>query len=149
MLDRPRGAIVPMSEVTFPVEFAIAATPLSLQASTASRQRWQSRLASAAKAALPEWVWLDDRAIAVTIFYFPPAAMQGDIDNIVKPILDSLCTVAYRDDQVVDRVWVQKFEPGSLYTFRDPSPTLAAALETQAPVLYIRIDDGVSRGDFP
>ncbi len=138
-----------MSEVTFPVEFLIAATPLSLQASTRSRRLWQSRVAEEAKAALPEWVWLDDRAIAVTIFYFPPVAMQGHIDNIVKPILDGLCTVAYRDDQVVDRVWVQKFEPGSLYSFRDPSPTLAAVLDTQAPVLYIRIDDGVSRGDFP
>ena len=75
--------------------------------------------------------------------------MQEDIDNIVKPIRDGLRTVAYRDDQVVDRVWVQKFEPGSLYAFCDPSPTLAAVLDTQAPVLYIRIDDGASRGDFP
>ena len=138
-----------MSELTFPVEFAIAATPLSLQASAPSRQRWQARVAAAAKAVLPEWVWLDDRAIGVTIFYFPPATMQGDIDNIVKPILDGLCTVAYRDDRVVDRVWVQKFEPGSLFAFRDPSPALAGVLDTPAPVLYIRIDDGVSRGDFP
>lgn len=32
--------------------------------------------------------------VAATIFYFPSAAMQGDIDNIVKPILDALVGVA-------------------------------------------------------
>lgn len=138
-----------MTGIAFPIEFVIAATPLSLQASAPSRKRWGSRVAEAARAVLPEWVWLEEAAIAVTIFYFPPAAMRGDIDNIVKPILDALRRVAYRDDQQVDRVWVQKFEPGSLFVFRDPSPVLAEALDRSAPILYVRIDDGVSRGEFP
>lgn len=138
-----------MTEIPFPVEFLLRETPLSSQAQPASRQRWQSRIAAGAKAALPEWVWLDHRPVAVTILFFAPAEMQGDIDNIVKPILDGPGTVAYPDDRVVDRVWVQKFEPGTLFACRDPSSILAGALETPAPVLYIRIDDGASRGDFP
>ena len=138
-----------MPELTFPIEFVMNATPRSSQASASSLQRWRTAVAEAAKAVLPDWVWLDDRAIAVTVFYFPPAAMQGDIDNIVKPILDSLRAVAYPDDRMVDRIWAQKFEPGTLAAFPNPSPVLAAALEAPAPVLYIRIDDGISRGDFP
>ncbi len=52
---------------------------------------------------------LDDRPVSVSIFYFPSAPMQGDVDNIIKPILDALVGVAYPNDRHVERVEVQKF----------------------------------------
>jgi hypothetical protein len=67
--------------------------------------------------------------------------MQGDIDNIVKPILDAMERHIYLDDRQVERVVVQKFEPGSVYQFASPSVALDMALSHDKPVLYIRLSD--------
>ena len=72
--------------------------------------------------------------------------MEGDLDNILKPILDALCALVYIDDQQIERILVQKFEPSRLMSFSDPTPALADALEREGPVVYVRIDDDVSRG---
>jgi len=50
--------------------------------------------------------------------------MTGDVDNIVKPILDAMTKFIYVDDQQVERVVVQKFEPDNIFTFSNPSETL-------------------------
>ena len=47
--------------------------------------------------------------------------MAGDIDNIVKPIMDALVSLAYMDDKDVERVIVQKFEPDLDWGFDDPT----------------------------
>ena len=44
-----------------------------------------------------------------TLFYFPAVEMAGDIDNIVKPVLDALGKHIYVDDRQVHRVLVQNF----------------------------------------
>lgn len=72
------------------------------------------------------------------------APMDGDLDNIVKPILDALINVAYMNDRDVERVIVQKFEPEVEWDFANPSDRLARALDTAPPVVYIRVDDDLS-----
>jgi len=64
--------------------------------------------------------FLDDRPLAVTIYHFPIAAMTGDVDNIVKLIIDGMIAIAYLDDSVVERVTVQKFEPEIDWSFSPP-----------------------------
>ncbi len=118
-----------------------------MQASAHSRQGWKRTIREAAANRVQEtieWSLLDDRRVAVTVFYFAPAQMEGDIDNIVKPILDGMINVAYLDDDVVERVLVQKFEPGIERSFLDVTESLAAALDMDAPVVYIRVDDDLS-----
>ena len=127
-------------EIQFPMEMVLEGVPLSLQASAQSRQRWQERIRNAARAELPEFYFAAEAPIKVTIYYFPDTSMEGDIDNIVKPILDSLTRFVYVDDVQVERVWVQKFEPGRLFTFKDPSPRLAAAIDTEGPRVYLHVD---------
>ncbi len=75
-----------------------------------------------------------------TIFYFPPSSMEGDVDNIVKPILDGMIGAAYLDDCHIEKVVVQKFEPGIAWLFSAPSAMLATAIEIEKPALYIRLD---------
>ena len=134
-------------EIRFPVEFAIEGMPVSLQAKNpVNRDRWKRRVSDAARRARGEERWFYDAAVSATILIFPAADMQGDIDNVVKPILDALCGVVYGDDRQVDRILVRKFEPGRVRAFLAPSATLAEALEIQPPVVYIRLDDDVSRG---
>jgi hypothetical protein len=71
--------------------------------------------------------------MAVTVFYLPDVRMQGDVDNIVKPILDSLSQHIYVDDVQVERVVVQKFEPGNVFDFRRPTDTFVKALTGSRP----------------
>lgn len=65
----------------------------------------------------------------------------GRLDNRVKPILDGMSGCVYADDQQIERLVVQKFEPGRVYAFASPSACLAAALGADGPVVYIRITD--------
>jgi len=74
--------------------------------------------------------------------------MTGDVDNIVKAILDALVGVVYLDDSQIERVWVQKFESGRPFLFRDPTEVLAEALERDRPIVYVRIDDDETRTEL-
>lgn len=70
--------------------------------------------------------------------------MDGDVDNIVKLILDGMLQIVYRNDRVVERVLVQKIEPGMIVEFASITDKLEEAVETEHPVVYIRIDDDLS-----
>ncbi|MFO1163506.1 MAG: RusA family crossover junction endodeoxyribonuclease [Reyranellaceae bacterium] len=137
----------------FPLEFYLPGTPISLQASAVSRKRWKNEVREAARQRVQEsveWAYLDEGAVALAIYYFPTTPMIGDIDNSVKPIMDALTGVAYLDDQFVERVVAQRFEPGAGWTFAEPSEQLAAALNTIAasdnptPLVYVRADNDLS-----
>ena len=134
-------------EELFPLEFFIERNPVSSQGSSRSKELWMAIVGNAAKARIRDvvdWVFLDDRPMAVTILYFCDSRMDGDVDNIVKPILDGMKAVVYLDDRVVERVWAQRFEPGNERGFMDVSQKLADALVTAPPVIYVRVDDDLS-----
>ena len=65
--------------------------------------------------------------------------MQGDLDNIIKLVLDALARHIYVDDSQVERIVVQKFEPGNVFAFAAPSATLDEAMKCPKPVLYVRV----------
>ena len=127
-------------EPEFPIEFLVAGTPVSHQAKRRdSVAQWQERLKAASKTVLPDGHWLTDNPVAVTLFYFPAGEMSGDLDNIVKPILDAFTKHIYIDDSQVQRLVVQKFEPGKIFPFPSPSVTLENALLGIKPLLYVRM----------
>jgi Holliday junction resolvase RusA-like endonuclease len=95
-------------EIAFPIELIVRGTPISLQTKrAASRSGWKERVRQAGNTALPDFHFVSDERISVSIFYFPDGDMEGDIDNIVKPMLDALCKHIYLDDRQVERVAVQ------------------------------------------
>jgi crossover junction endodeoxyribonuclease RusA len=129
-------------DLDFPLEFLVNGTPVSLQAKRAeSREQWKVKVREACRPHLPDGHFLTEDRLAVTIYYLPPGRMPGDIDNIVKPILDALCRHVYLDDQQIERVAVQKFEPGSLFQFTAPTDKVAEALISERPVVYVRISN--------
>jgi hypothetical protein len=134
-------------EPALPFEFVVGGTAISLQGSTPSKTAWKEAVQKAARNALPEGSWLLTEPLAVTIFIFPGGAMQGDVDNRVKPILDAMVRCVYSDDEIIERVVVQKFEPGRIFTFQSPTETLALALEAEDPVVYVRITNDL-HGDL-
>jgi crossover junction endodeoxyribonuclease RusA len=137
----------------FPIEFVVRDTTRSHQSSNVmGKERWKQKIATVANdhaRSLRDLFFIDDRPIAATIYYFPPAKMGGDVDNIVKLIIDGMVTVFYPDDQLIERVLVQKFEPGVEASFNSPTPTLERAIETDPPVLYIRLDDDLTWRQLP
>lgn len=60
---------------------------------------------------------------------------------MVKLTLDALSPHIYLDDSQIERVVVQKFEPGNVFPFSNPSATLLDAITGVKPVLYVRISD--------
>ncbi len=127
-------------EINFPIEFVVHGTPLSLQAKrAASRAEWKERVKLASSNAIPSPHYASEERIAVTLYYLPDERMQGDVDNIVKPILDALSCHIYIDDSQVERVVVQKFEPGNAFSFNSPTVKLAEALNGDKPLLYVRV----------
>lgn len=129
-------------EIEFPIEFLVRGTPVSLQAKgKKSRAEWKARVKFASVVALPEAHFASRESMAVTLYYFPDAAMQGDVDNIVKPILDALSRHIYVDDGQVERIVVQKFEPGGVFVFRQPTNIFTEALGGQRPILYVRVSN--------
>lgn len=134
-------------EIEFPLEFIVRGIPVSLQNSRPrAREAWKDHVKEASKAALPEGHFSTGVPLAATLFYFPDGTMQGDIDNIVKPVLDALCRHIYDDDHQVERVWVQKFERGRIFPFSNPSRALSQALEGEKPVLFVRLSDNLAEG---
>jgi Holliday junction resolvase RusA-like endonuclease len=117
---------------------------LSLQASSASKDAWKEQIRGVVDETIDPAGWATESPISVTIFYFPDGPMNGDIDNIVKPILDALSPRVYVDDSQVQRVWVQKFESERAFQIGNPTAKLAEAIDTERPVVYIRIDNETS-----
>lgn len=75
----------------------------------------------------------------MTLYYFPAEPMVGDVDNIIKLVLDACSKHVYVDDIQVERIVVQKFEPDRVFAFSEPTPTLAEAVSMDKPILYVRI----------
>jgi crossover junction endodeoxyribonuclease RusA len=129
-------------EVVFPIEFLVSGTPVSLSTENAiARDQWKDRVRTAGSRCLPSPHFASNERCAVTIYYFPAQRMQGDVDNIVKFILDAMKQHIFIDDRQVERVVVQKFEPGNVFNFANPSETLIEALNSDKPLVYIRVSN--------
>jgi hypothetical protein len=129
-------------EIQFPLESIVQGTPVSLQAARAkSKEAWKHRVKKASYDALPDGHFSTEAPISVTLFYFPDTEMRGDVDSIVKPILDALSKHIYNDDRQVERVWVQKFEPGRIFQFARPSEVLSQALNIAVATPTTLIED--------
>ena len=140
-MTRP-GISNPTLLIEFPIEFLVHGTPVSWQSKTSrSKDEWKEMVRSASSAVLPEHHFASDGRIAVTLYYLPDEPMQGDIDNVCKLVLDALSRHVFMDDRQVERLVIQKFEPGIVLPFSAPSDTLLDALTGVVPVLYVRISD--------
>lgn len=130
-------------EIEFPIEFLVPGTPVSFQTkSTKSKAQWKKRVREASQAALPDDAQLDAKTrISVTLYYLPDEPMVGDVDNVIKLTIDAMCKAVFSDDNQVERVVAQKFEPGNIFKFSNPSETFSEALDGEKPLLYIRVSN--------
>jgi hypothetical protein len=119
-----------------PFEFVIDRPPVSQQARRSQRRRdWMQAVRSAAKQC-----WGTEQPftgeVMVTITYFCGGAAL-DVDNIPKPILDSLAGLVYSDDSQVSDILCRKRDRNRNLSYRNPSPTLLASLQRPEQFLHI------------
>jgi len=121
-----------------PLEFTIAGPPISLQAKSATKQRWKTAVAGAATVLLPSSVppTNDDVALHITYYYDgdPP-----DVDNIIKPIQDALIGVVYLDDSQVVHAQSSRTRIDGSFTIRGASAVLLNGFSQREPFVYIRV----------
>lgn len=127
-----------------PFEFVVVGTPISLQARAAARSRWKARVAAAARVLLPSPPLLTPDPVRVRVMYFFVSG-DADLDNILKPIFDSLVGLVYVDDAQIIDISAVKRDLGGTYTVTGVSAALAAHLATSPGADFVYV--GLERAD--
>jgi crossover junction endodeoxyribonuclease RusA len=127
-------------QFVFPIEFVVSGEAVSMQNKEGrGLKAWKALFTQASKKFRPENAFYSETPLSVSIYHFPDGEMRPDIDNVIKPILDAMIDVVYRDDCIIDRVVAQKFETGRVAKWSDPSTTLFGAISGQKPLTYVRV----------
>jgi crossover junction endodeoxyribonuclease RusA len=82
------------------------------------------------------------------MYFHDGEAVRIDNDNLVKPILDALNGVVYRDDSLIVETHVSKKPIDGAYRVRHISPVLAHAFHIGSEFLYIQIEEFVEAGEL-
>jgi crossover junction endodeoxyribonuclease RusA len=109
------------------LEFIVQGTPLSRGASGKSKAQWRARVSAATTAALARDHEVPADPVRATIVYFY-VDTDLDLDNILKPILDSLIGLTYIDDFQVANIVAAKRDLAGSYLLEDVSPVVVAQL---------------------
>jgi crossover junction endodeoxyribonuclease RusA len=129
-----------------PFEFTVEGPPVSQQ--TRRRERlvpWRATVRAAAEDLWPGGVAPLNQELSLTIAYFYEGA-PTDVDNIVKPILDSLKGLVYRDDAQITDLISRRRPLAGLFRIEAISPILAEALNRGREFLYVRITEPPEEG---
>jgi crossover junction endodeoxyribonuclease RusA len=129
-----------------PFEFTVEGPPVSQQ--TRRRDRlppWRATVRAAAENLWPAGRAPLDQELCLTIAYFYGATLV-DVDNIVKPILDSIKGLVYKDDfQITDLISRRRPLAGPFHIAK-ASPVLEEALKQGGEFLYVQITDPPEEG---
>lgn len=132
------------------LEFVVDGPPVSQQARRRRRLHdWKAEVRQAAARYWPEGQLPLDRSLMLTVTYFyddPDTRM--DVDNIPKPISDSLNGLAYTDDVQITDCLVRKRSLSALLEVQNPSDVLAEGLSRGTDFLYIVLDHAPDQTTF-
>ena len=132
-----------------PLEFSVLGIPLSAQASSHSRGRWQETVRAAAEEDWESGTPPISGEVSVTIIYFFEGETDLDVDNIAKPILDALNGLIYEDDSQVSQVTIRKTRLGQGLEIDVPSLALASALDAGGDFVYVRVHSAPNHREMP
>jgi Holliday junction resolvase RusA-like endonuclease len=129
-----------------PFELTVEGPPVSQQTRWRERLRtWRATVRTAAEDLWPAGSAPLDQELSLTIAYFYEG-VPADVDNIVKPFVDSLKTLIYRDDvQITDLVSRRRPLAGP-FSIEVIPPILAEALNRGREFLYVRIAEPPEKG---
>lgn len=132
-----------------PFDFCVSGIPLSAQASSHSRSRWQQRVRDAVEAELDETASLVSDEVSVVIIYLFEDETALDVDNIAKPILDALNELVYEDDSQVAQLTIRKTRLSYGSEIDVPSLAMAEALDSGGDFVFVEVSDGPNHREMP
>jgi crossover junction endodeoxyribonuclease RusA len=129
-----------------PFEFTVEGPPVSQQ--TRRRQRlppWRATVKAAAEVLWPAESAPLTQELSLTITYFYKA-IPMDVDNIVKPILDSIKELVFRDDVQITDLLSRRRPLAGPFQIEVASPILFEALNRGREFLHVSITDSPAEG---
>jgi crossover junction endodeoxyribonuclease RusA len=127
--------------LTLPFDFVIRRRPVSAQTGNrANLQRWIRFVRDEAALYVDAAAPLNDVSVSVSLVYLRREG-PGDIDNIVKPILDGLCGTVYADDSQVVYVSSSLMDLSKPVDITDLPTLLLAAVVDEDDAVYVRISE--------
>lgn len=122
------------------LEFIVDGTPASLQAKSATRRRWKTKVTKMATNAASHMPGQTTNHVQVTVVYFYESGSL-DLDNILKPILDAMTNVIYEDDTQVVNIIANKRNLNERVTLRIPSIQLASKISKASnDFVWLKLD---------
>ncbi|WP_437641377.1 RusA family crossover junction endodeoxyribonuclease [Sorangium sp. So ce854] len=126
------------------LELVVQGIPVSSQAKDRDKvERWKQRVAQAARDVIKEEDELSEECRGILVFFYFRST-DLDVDNIIKPISDALCAIAYHDDRIVSE-WIVRKTDLSQTEIVDPPPVLVEHLEewvaARQPFVYVCVVD--------
>lgn len=132
-----------------PFEFVIKRRPLSQQANStrAGKKRlkeWKTLVRQEAEICWTSSHQQADGPVCVTLICLFDGS--PDIDNVIKPILDSLIGLVYSDDCKITDIIARKRKPYGEFDLSRISPTLLEGFDHGGEFTYIHIADAPPQG---
>ena len=123
-----------------PFEFVVDGPPVSQQARRRARvRRWIEEVRRSAAQDWPVGEFPEMGPIMLTIIYFYDA-VEVDVDNILKPILDALKGLLYMDDNQIADILCRKRNLNSNLRIENPSSMLVDRFSRGKEFLYIVVE---------
>jgi Holliday junction resolvase RusA-like endonuclease len=123
-----------------PFEFVVDGPPVSQQARRRARvRRWTEEVRRSAAQDWPVGEFPEMGPIMLTIIYFYDA-VEVDVDNILKPILDALKGLLYMDDNQIADILCRKRNLNSNLRIENPSSMLVDRFSRGKEFLYIVVE---------
>lgn len=122
-----------------PFEFVVDGPPVSQQTRRRARlPLWRAAVLAAATVRWPlgEDPFEDTVSVEITHFY---EGSPGDVDNIIKPILDAIKGLVLADDSLVTDIVCRRRPLGGPFLADPVSPTLADGLAGNREFLHVRV----------
>ena len=134
------------------LEFVVLGPPISnQQTKTRGKANLASWRAIIAGAATPRWANppLMGHLKAIIINFYAGNKPSVDVDNMSKPILDTLQDIVYNDDRQIVQAEIVHLRIGAAFSIAGASRILVTALQAGSQFVYVRIEDPVDPFPLP
>lgn len=133
-------------------EFVVPGPPISQQQSTTQGKTnllaWRGTVAGAATLQWQKAPLSGELKAVITNFYAGNRP-SVDVDNMSKPILDEMQTIAYLDDRQIVQAEISHVRIGAAFSIVGVRPLIVTAIQAGIQFVYVRIEDAVDPFPLP
>jgi len=131
------------------LEFVVLGVPVSNQpANKGNLAAWRATVRSEAQK-----VWVNAPMLkelkAVIIHFFDTPKPSVDLDNMTKPILDTMQGLVYENDRQIRQAEITHVRINAAFPFVGASKIIVTSVQAGNPFLYVRIEDPVDPFPLP